>query len=493
MPKVRVNPYNKNEKYYTKINTEAGLKILENIKNLYNNCKGYQKTNVISLVSKIFNRKYLKKLGFNSSNKQYNNSKRKADNDFNLENYKRFRPLSKLKTSEEIKKGIVEHIKKYSNETKNMYHQDKVYYLQQTKKYIYGKYIENNLDSKLSFTTFYKFIPKYFKYPKRESDKCPLCNYGKTLISKRKLNEIEKRDKEVFIQHEHYKNLQKSSYNEMVNNLTVGECVVVMDFKQNFILGKGPIETNHDFYHKIQVSCLGFYVMYKNGEHIVKKYVDYFSKILSHDSLYVIDCIRMLIKNHIDNNLNKINFWSDNGCHFRSLELYNYILNDILTESQFKETSMNFFAEYHGKSEVDGHFGMLQKVYNFYSKIEKIDDIEQLMDTFHKNIKNGKKESQCFYEIYSRLNRPEKINKMMIKDSKKYLSFRKLNDELYGGSVYKKNVNTYEKVGYEMKEVMDKRNTRYSFYDNDECKKYSLGSRVVKMIKSRVLLDYKNI
>ena len=32
MPKVRVNPYNKNEKYYTKINAEAGLKILENIK-----------------------------------------------------------------------------------------------------------------------------------------------------------------------------------------------------------------------------------------------------------------------------------------------------------------------------------------------------------------------------------------------------------------------------------------------------------------------------
>lgn len=233
--------------------------------------------------------------------------------------------------------------------------------------------------------------------------------------------------------------------------------------------------------------------MYNNGHQIVKKFVKYLSKILSHDSLYVIDCIKMLIKDHMEISLNEIIFWSDNGCHFRSSELYYYVLKMIPIDTQFKKSTLNFFVEYHGKSEVDGHFGYLQRIYNFYNKTKKIDDIDNLIDIFQKYINKDKKQSQCVIEVYSRENRPQRIDKMMIKESKKYLSFQKLGNGLIGGSVYSKNVDKYEKVEFNMKEVADNRNTRYCFYGNNNYKKYNIGSRIVKTITYRYLLANKNI
>ena len=87
-------------------------------------------------------------------------------------------------------------------------------------------------------------------------------------------------------------------------------------FKQNFELGKGPIETNHDFYNKQFLSCLGFCIIYKKENKLYKKHVNYLSTILSHDSLFVSHCISNLIKKY-DN----IFFWSNNGFHFRFFEL----------------------------------------------------------------------------------------------------------------------------------------------------------------------------
>ena len=143
MSKERNFMYSKKDSYFRKINSASGLKILENLKILYGNCKPNQKSNILANVSKLFTRKYLNRIGFNVNKKIYNNSKRKAeDEEFNLNEFKRHKPLSKLKTRKEIVDNIIEHIKEYSIQSNNTYYNNKIYYLQQNKNYIYEKYLE---------------------------------------------------------------------------------------------------------------------------------------------------------------------------------------------------------------------------------------------------------------------------------------------------------------------------------------------------------------
>ena len=119
-------------------------------------------------------------MGFSTTQKIYKTSKRKAENEeFYLNDYKRYKPMSKLISSDAMINDIIEHIKEYSIISGRTYYNDKVFYLQQTKKYIYEKYMEKTPNVKLSLTTFYREVPKYFQVPIRKSDKCPICYYGK--------------------------------------------------------------------------------------------------------------------------------------------------------------------------------------------------------------------------------------------------------------------------------------------------------------------------
>ena len=484
MKQIDIAPYNKGSYNYKKINGKNAKKILDNLKKLYVNCKKNQKSNIIQIVSNIFSRKYLNKYGFEVTKTIYTTSKRKAENEeFNLNDYKRFKPLSKLKTSNEIKNQIVKFTKKYSIESKKTLNNQNVFFLQQTKKYIYEKYLENYPNSKICLSTFKKAIPSYFKKPKRESDKCPICDLGKNLISKKILNDDEKLQKDIFLKHEKFKQIQNENYKGQLEKLDDNECIVIMDFKQNIELGKGPIETNHDFYNKQFLSCLGFCIIYKKENKLYKKHVNYLSTILSHDSLFVSHCISNLIKKYIVKKYDNISFWSDNGFHFRSFELYNHIFNNI-TEKYNLKTTMNFFVEYHGKSDVDGHFGLLQRIYNNVSKTLRVNDIEQLIGIFQNKLNNNEINNTCF-EIYNRDKRPLKIRKMLIKNSKRFLSLMKLNGKLYGCSVYSKNVDDYIELDYGIKEAFDTRITKYSFYKSKDHKKYYLGSRFIDMISSR--------
>ena len=152
-------------------------------------------------------------MGFGTTQKIYKTSKRKAENqEFYLTDYKRYKPMSKLKKSDEMINDIIEHIKEYSIGSGKTYYKDKVFYLQQTKKYIYEKYKEKNPNVKLSLTTFYRIVPKYFQVPIRQSDKCPICYYGKKLMAKTQLNNNELIDKKVYLKHDKLKEIQNKHY-----------------------------------------------------------------------------------------------------------------------------------------------------------------------------------------------------------------------------------------------------------------------------------------
>ena len=115
-----------------------------------------------------------------------------------------------------------------------------------------------------------------------------------------------------------------------------------MDFKENFKIGGDTIETSQIFYNKSQISCLGFCLIYKQDNQIKRKYYNYLSKIITHDSYFVIKCLESFQLKYLSV-YNKVNFWSDNSGHFRSAELMNYILLEL--PNKRLETTMNFFVE----------------------------------------------------------------------------------------------------------------------------------------------------
>ena len=192
------------------------------------------------------------------------------------------------------------------------------------------------------------------------------------MISKKNLNNEQKLDKEAYFKHEMFVNDQKIRYKNIKENLKDNECIIIMDFKQNLTLGMGPIQTSNDYYNKEMVSCLGFLIIYKENDLIKRKYVDYFSKILSHDSLYVKECLNKLLKNYVNNRFNNVILWCDNACHFRSSELMYHILFRLADEYSNIKFTINYFIKYHGKPALDVHFSLLQRAYNDITNYEII-------------------------------------------------------------------------------------------------------------------------
>ena len=93
---------------------------------------------------------------------------------------------------------------------------------------------------------------------------------------------------------------------------------------------------------------------------------------------------------------------------------------------------MNFFNEYHGKSEIDRHFRELQRIYDRVNKTIRVKDINQLMNIFIQIMDIKKDRKKVYFEIYSKEERPQKISKMKIRGSNKYLFFVKRGNRLYG-------------------------------------------------------------
>ena len=56
--------------------------------------------------------------------------------------------------------------------------------------------------------------------------------------------------------HYGYKNAQLGFFESTRSKLALGECLIVIDFKENLKLGMGGREIGEEFYHRTQVRCL---------------------------------------------------------------------------------------------------------------------------------------------------------------------------------------------------------------------------------------------
>ena len=91
---------------------------------------------------------------------------------------------------------------------------------------------------------------------------------------------------EYYQNHINLNQIQKNHFKFSIKNLKINECIIVMDFKQIFKIFGGPVEVSQSFYNKFSVSYLGFMMIIKDSRNIRKKYYEFLSEVITHDSFF---------------------------------------------------------------------------------------------------------------------------------------------------------------------------------------------------------------
>jgi hypothetical protein len=286
---------------------------------------------------------------------------------------------------------------------------------------------------------------------------------------------------------------QRESHNNLLENISENELMVVMDFKENIRLGEGPVELGRDFYTKQQCSVLGFAVVFCDqvSKQPIIEYIDFFSDILSHDALFASSCLRVVLKKYLENNNNmgqskitKVHFWNDTGRHFQCAELAHFLLNKVSFEFGVQVT-WNFFGEHHGKNIVDGHFSILSQWIKDLAKFNFLDSMETLIRLLKDRVEvsqmvSSNQGTNIFFEVYERVEREKKINILNIKkftDNFFYESVFSNNRFLIKAKIFTSSEHFTENLEIRSKTIEDKRKTKRGsdFTENKDSGKNFLG------------------
>ena len=248
-------------------------------------------------------------------------------------------------------------------------------------------------DILISYSSFWKLKPRHLKQSKRKVDMCDICvdaqsvekifKHAKVDESQDTFNELYHSTMELYNVHLEIASKQRQKFNDTRKNPGHDRAVIVCDFKENMVVGGcGPIEKESSFYNRTQVTLFGAVVYAhrkltisekiqssnkrNSTEKLTKKratldkaykvqYVDYLSQILTHNALFVKDCLLDLTNRlkGAQNNIKIFDFWFDCGNHFRNYELLNFLLRELKPIINATRITVNFFCEHHGKSPVD--------------------------------------------------------------------------------------------------------------------------------------------
>ncbi|KXN64648.1 hypothetical protein CONCODRAFT_14165 [Conidiobolus coronatus NRRL 28638] len=289
-----------------------------------------------------------------------------------------------------ILKGFNKHLDCKLFDEVGLSYQD-IFVYQLNKANLWRLFNDTYTELQISYSSFIKYFPHNFKQAAKKTDMCDICMVGDKLISERVELNSEERAKfekseqfKAFNYHRIFTKYQSKAYKYHISNLNLGNAIIICDFKENFQVGGGPIENSQNYYNKLPISLLTFGIYFNIGNGIQFKLFNYFSYILSKDSQYVQQCMRYLFQQQVLlNQINSIEIWSDCAGHFRSKSMLSFYRNWNIHSINFKISFINFFPEKHGKSIIDGYFGLLSRWQIDYEKSNQIKNIQQLVDIFN--------------------------------------------------------------------------------------------------------------
>ncbi|PVV01281.1 hypothetical protein BB560_004307, partial [Smittium megazygosporum] len=288
------------------------LNLLRNVRKMHQMCDsrpGISST-VLSLVAGLYSSSNLKSMGFSFGAEQYILAKWKAEKEkFGLSEYQRHVPASTVKISDDIKSKVRQILFEYSNNSSETIESgsqgsanqfEEVRFLTKPKREIFHLLKNRYPGIRLGLSKFYELCPKNFKKSTKRTDVCNICVAGEKV---KKQYEMLRRSqvadstqiarlKESVDEYKVHKMLsskQRLNFNSQIGRLQGKSCIIITDFKENFKIGGGPVESSRDYYEKPQISDLCFCVISKSGGNVQRRYYNYLSENLSHDSLFAIN------------------------------------------------------------------------------------------------------------------------------------------------------------------------------------------------------------
>lgn len=166
---------------------------------------------------------------------------------------------------------------------------------------------------------------------------------------------------------------QAENLEELKSNLKTGECVVLMDFAQNYShVVQNSIQSQ--FFSMRQTTLHPVVIYWKQNDELLHKSFVYVSDVMKHDTIFVY-CVQQKLMEEIKKVLptvNRIHYYTD-GCasQYKSKK---YFLNLLHHLNDFGiHATHHFHATSHGKGPIDGVGGTSKReVYQASMKGENI-------------------------------------------------------------------------------------------------------------------------
>jgi hypothetical protein len=232
----------------------------------------------------------------------------------------------------------------------------------------------------LSTSYFYKLIKnfKIFKKAKKATDLCPICEQLKA-----KEENLTQEEIEMIEFHKKIKTFQKNLSHEKSTleyfKSNPKEVTIIVDFKENIRLNQGGREISSDFFNQSQRTLISFICYYLENNILKKHSFTVISEFLSHNSVFIIECFKKILEQEWMKEFTKINLFQDNGPHFKNCYMMHYFALEIPVE-----VTLDFFGEYHGKSDADTFFSLISRLKTTFEQTEKITSAPQLIEKYEK-------------------------------------------------------------------------------------------------------------
>lgn len=299
----------------------------------------------------------------------------------------------------------------------------------------------------VSETTLRQNTPKHYKRARKETDLCEYCETEQPLQKQLKkaqdtksqliqdnqptetidsiINQYQE-SLDFISHHKIQQQKQREIFKSQISQLNSQDtCVVAFDFKENIRVGCGPREIGRDFYDKSQRSVFGMVVYYVCDDGSVKhRFVHVVSEVLSHDGLFVRQCLTKLLSLEWMTKYKSVSFWSDCGPHFRNYEVLNHVLFE-LPKYYSVATTYNFWGEKHGKNPCDSDFSVLSQWLNEITANTSVNTTLELLSEFNKKSNENTSTGGLVRDflLYERNDRPTFYTRSVFKSIKMYHSF----------------------------------------------------------------------
>jgi hypothetical protein len=448
-------------------NSKKLKKIVQNIKNLHNMVdkeQKKQKLEILATVSTEFSERELKEEhGFDITKDIFVKSRRP---------FKQKKKQGRKPLSEQIRERVLEFIERNTCESSNrtieikgldgMKRDIAVRYPSCCIHCLFCDFRRTNSDIKISESLFRKITPKNIKSSGRKrTDLCQICEPESKKVKKlRSLETIENPSPDIkdkiktlketlkkISEHKERAKYQRGKFKEQLSQVqsSINKAVILLDFKENLIIGGSPNETNQDYYNKKQITCLGIIVFFQKQVYVF----DILSEDLKHDAFFVIQALKLVTTHEEFKKLKieEVSIWFDGGPHFKNYEIAGFFSSDFC--NQFKKFEWNHFIQYHGKSYCDSHFSVLGRIYKRYEhnkgKIKSIDDLisigQEQLDKMKENHEFNSRKNRKFEQIYYILTkisiplRTDKIQNPIVGIKQKFFSFKVTEDHVEASSL----------------------------------------------------------